>query len=429
MQVSIEATGGLSRRMTVAVPAARFEQEFSERLKRASRTAKLPGFRPGRAPMKIVEAQYGDRIVDEVAQDLMRDSFYEALNEQGLKMAGGPAIEPKAVVRGQDMEYVAIFEVYPEVVRLDLKDIEVERPVCTVTDEDVSRTIDIMRKQRVTWSAVTRPAADGDRVTIDFVGRTGGEEFPGGAGQDHQVVIGSGRLLADFEAALRGAQAGATREATVHFPADYGVTNLAGREATFSITIKTVEEPVMPALDEAFAASLGVAGGVETLTTEVRQNLDREAARRMRESLKGQIFRKLREINPLDLPANLVESEAGRLRQNAVEALRAQGVAPGSLPADTSAFQERAGERVALGIILSEVARSRQLKVEPAQVRARVEEMAADYDEPGRFVEWYYSQPERLAEAESLVLEDAVVTLLAAEARLQDKVMGFEEMG
>ncbi len=203
MQVSIEATGGLLRRMTVAVPAAQFEQEFSERLKRASRTAKLPGFRPGRAPIKIVEAQYGAQILDEVAQDLMRGSFYEALTQQGLKMAGGPAIEPRPVVRGHDMEYVATFEIYPEVARLDLKEVEVERPVCAITDEDVNRTIDVMRKQRATWSAVTRPAADGDRVTIDFAGRIDGEEFPGGTARGHQVVVGAGRLLADFEAALR----------------------------------------------------------------------------------------------------------------------------------------------------------------------------------------------------------------------------------
>ncbi|MDA8360700.1 MAG: trigger factor [Gammaproteobacteria bacterium] len=428
MQVSIEATGGLSRRMTVAVPAARFEEEFSGRLKRAARTARLPGFRPGRAPMKMVEVQYGGRILDEVAQDLMRDSFYEALTQQGLKMAGGPAIEPRPVVRGQDMEYVATFEIYPEVVRLDLKEVEVERPVCAITDEDVSRTVDIMRKQRVTWSPVTRAAAEGDRVTIDFVGRIDGEEFPGGAGQDHQVIVGGGRLLADFEAALRGALAGETREAVVHFPADYGVATLAGREAVFTITVKTVEEPVMPVLDEAFAESLGVTGGVDALTAEVRQNLEREAARRMRERLKGEIFRKLRELNRFDLPVSLVESEASRLRQSAVETLRAQGMATEALPADTSAFRERASERVALGIILAEVARDRQLKAEAAKVRVRIEEMAADYDEPGRFVEWYYSQPERVAEAESLVLEDEVVTLLAAEARLQDKVMRFEEL-
>ena len=429
MQVSIEATGGLSRRMTVAVPAEQFEREFTERLKRLSRTARLAGFRPGRAPLKIVEAQYGGKLLDEVAQDLMRDSFYEALNREGLKAAGGPMIEPKALIRGQDMQYVAVFEVYPEVPRLDLKGVAVERPGCEITDDDVLRTIEVMRKQRQTFRAVDRAAADGDRLTIDFVGTLDGEEFPGGRAEGHTLILGAGNLLPDFEAGLKGASAGAVIDIPVAFPAEYGAPTLAGKTAQFHVTVGEVGEPVLPALDEAFAASLGVTeGGVEGLRNEVRQNLAREADRRIRERTKGEVFRRLREVNPMDLPKVLVDNEAMRLRDAAHSELTRQGVRAEALPADAGAFRERAAERVALGIILSELIGARDLKADPAKVRARIEEMAADYDDPARFVEWYYSDRGRLAEAESLVLEDQAVEQLLAEAQVADKALRFEEL-
>ena len=429
MQVSIEATGGLGRRMTVAVPAEQFEREFTERLKRLSRTARLAGFRPGRAPLKIVEAQYGGKLLDEVAQDLMRDSFYEALNREGLKAAGGPMIEPKALMRGQDMQYVAVFEIYPQVPRLDLKGVTVERPGCEITDADVDRTIEVMRKQRQTFRAVERAAADGDRLTIDFVGTLEGEEFPGGRAEGHTLILGAGNLLPDFEGGLKGASAGAVIDIPVAFPAEYGVPTLAGKSAQFHVTVGEVAEPVLPALDEAFAASLGVTeGGVEGLRQEVRQNLAREADRRVRERTKGEVFRRLREVNPIDLPKVLVDNEALRLRDAAHSQLTRQGLRPEALPADSGAFRERAAERVALGIILSELIRVRDLKADPAKVRARVEEMAADYDDPARFIEWYYSDRERLAEAESLVLEDQAVEQLLAEAEVADRALRFEEL-
>lgn len=429
MQVSIEATGGLGRRMTVAVPAEKFEREFAERLKRVSRTARLAGFRPGRAPLKIVEAQYGDKLLDEVAQDLIRDSFYEALNREGLKAAGGPMIEPKALVRGQDMQYVAVFEVYPEVPRLDLKGVGVERPMCAIDDADVERTLEVMRKQRQTFTPADRPAADGDRLTIDFTGTLDGERFPGGSAEGHTLILGAGNLLPDFEAGLRGAAAGAAIDIPVAFPADYGAETLAGKTAQFHVTVREVGEPVLPALDDAFAASLGVAeGGVEALRQEVRKNLEREAGRRIRERVKGEIFKRLREVNAIDLPNSLVENEAIRLREATRSQLASQGLRTDGLPTDNGPFRERAAERVALGIIIAELIRSRDLKPDASRVRARIEEMAADYDDPARFVEWYYGERERVAEAESLVLEDQVVEQLLGEAQVTEKAVRFEEL-
>ncbi len=429
MQVSIEATGGLGRRMTVAVPAEQLEREFTERLKRLSRTARLAGFRPGRAPLRIVEAQYGGKLLDEVAQDLMRDSFYDALNREGLKAAGGPIIEPKTLARGQDMQYVAVFEVYPEVKRVDLKDVEIERPTCTITDDDVERTIEVMRQQRRTFAVVDRAAADGDQLTIDFAGTLNGEAFAGGSAEGHTVIVGAGTLLPDFEAALKGARPQATIDVPVSFPAEYGVATLAGKTAQFHITVRAVAEPVLPAVDEAFAAALGVTeGGVEALRSEVRRNLEREAGRRIRERLKAAIFQKLRDVNALEAPQGLVESEAARLRETTRAQLASQGMRTEGLPADNAPFRERAAERVTLGIILSELVRKRDLKADAARVRARVEEMAQDYDDPAQFVAWYYSKPERVAEAESLVLEDQTVDLLVAEARVTDKALPFTEL-
>ena len=429
MQVSIEATGGLGRRMTVAVPAAQCEREFTERLKRLSRTARLAGFRPGRAPLKIVEAQYGGKLLDEVARDLMRDSFYEALNQEGLKAVGGPAIESRALARGQDMQYVATFEVYPEVPKLDLKDVEVEHARCVISSEDVERTIEVMRKQRQTWAPIERAASDGDQLSIDFVGSIDGDVFEGGSAQGHRVVVGAGSLLPDFEAGLKGATVNAVLDIPVSFPKEYGAPTLAGKTARFQVTVREVAEPALPALDEAFAFTLGVTeGGVEALRAEVKENLEREAGRRIRERLKGEIFKRLREVNPLDLPQVLVDNEAAHLRETARAELARQGVRTEGLPTDNSAFRVRASERVALGIILSELVRARDLKAEAAKVRARIEEMAADYDDPARFVEWYYSKAERVAEAESLVLEDQAVDLLLGEARVIDKSMRFEEL-
>ena len=429
MQVSIEATGGLSRRMTVAVPSAQFEQEFTERLKRLSRTARLAGFRPGRAPLKIVEAQYGGKLLDEVAQDLMRDSFYEALNREGLKAVGGPAIEPMALVRGQDMRYVAIFEVYPEVPRLDLKGVEIERASCTISAEDVERTLDVMRKQRQTWVGVDRAAREGDQLTIDFVGTMDGQAFEGGSAKGHRVVVGAGSLLPDFEAGLKGAIVNAVLDMTVNFPANYGAPTLAGKTAQFQVTVREVAEPVLPEIDERFVRMLGIGeGGVEVLRAEVKLNLEREAERRIRERVKGDIFKRLREVNPLDLPRALVETEAAHLREAARAQLASQGMKTEGLPKDNGPFRERASERVALGIILSELIRSRDLKADASKVRTRVEEMAADYDDPAGFIEWYYGKAERVAEAESLVLEDLAVDALLGEAQVTDKPMRFQEL-
>jgi trigger factor len=429
MQVTVETTGSLGRRMTVAVPAARMEQEIATRLKRLSQTVRFPGFRPGKAPMKMVEAQYAGKVMEEVAGDLIRATFYEAVNEQGLKPAGGPDIQPKNIGRGKDFEYTATFEIYPEIKRLDIKGARIERPVVTVSDEDVSRTIETLRRQRVGWNPVERAAAMGDRVLIDFQGMLDGVPFEGGEAKDFPLVLGNNTLIDGFESGLTGARAGENRTLDVTFPADYRNTNLAGKDVQFVVTVKQVNEPVLPEVNDEFARALGVADGkIETLHTEVRANLVRELAERVRVELREQVFKAVIEANPLDVPKALEQTEVEHLMQTSRANLEAQGMPGNTLTGDPQRYAEQARKRVTLGLILAEMVKVKNLVVDPQLVRARIDELAAGYDNPQEFVDWYYADRKRLAEIESKVMEDQAVELLLATAETVDKPMSFQEL-
>jgi len=429
MQVTIETTGSLGRRMTVAVPAARMEQEIAARLKRLSQTARFPGFRPGKAPMKMVEAQYAGKVMEEVAGDLIRATFYEAVTEKGLIPAGGPDIQPKNIGRGKDFEYTAIFEIYPEIKCLDIKGARIERPVVTVSEDDVSRTIDTLRRQRVGWNPVERAAAMQDRVLIDFQGMLDGVPFEGGQAKDFPLVLGNNTLIDGFESGLIGARAGESRTLDVTFPADYRNTNLAGKDVQFAVTVKQVNEPALPEVNDEFARALGVADGkIETLRTEVRANLERELAERVRRELREQVFRAVIEANPLDVPKALEQSEVEHLIQTSRANLEAQGMPGKTLTGDPQRYAEQARRRVTLGLILAEMVKVKKLVVGPQLVRARIEELASGYDNPQEFVDWYYADRKRLAEIESKVMEDQAVELLLATAEAVDKPMSFQEL-
>lgn len=429
MHVTVETTGNLGRRMTVAVPAARMEQEIAARLKRLSQTARFPGFRPGKAPMKMVEAQYAGKVLEEVAGDLIRATFYEAVNEKGLKPAGGPDIQPKNMNRGKDFEYTATFEIYPEVKRLEIKGARIERPVVTVGEEDVNRTIDSLRRQRVGWNPVERAAANEDRVLIDFQGMLDGVPFEGGEARDFPLVLGNNTLIDGFESGLIGARAGESRTLDVTFPADYRNTRLAGKKVQFAVTVKQVNEPVLPEVNDEFARALGVADGkIETLRREVRANLERELAERVRRELREQVFKAVIEANPLDVPKALEQSEIEHLIQSSRANLEARGVPGNQLPGDPQLYAEQARKRVTLGLILAEMVQAKSLSVDAQLVRARIEELAAGYDNPQEFVDWHYANRERLAEIESKVIEDRAVELLLATAEAVDKPMSFQEL-
>ena len=429
MHVTVESTGPLGRRMTVAVPAARLEKEFSSRIQRVSRTARFPGFRPGKAPMKMVEAQYGGQVMDEVVGELIRSTFYEAVNEQGLKPAGGPNIEPKQVDRGHDFEYTATFEIYPDIARTDIQGCAIDRPVATVTDEDVDRTIETLRRQRVEWSLVERAAQLGDRVIIDFEGSIEGTVFEGGKASNFPLVLGNHTLIEGFETGLVGMRAGESRTLDLAFPAEYRNARLAGKQVQFAVTVNQVTEPVLLEVNDAFACALGIDdGSVDSFRAEVRANLERELADRVRRELRDQVFKALLEVNMFEVPKALEQAEIQNLIQMTRSNMAAQGVPANQTPTDPTLYADQARSRVKLGLILAELARTRGLKADPGKVRARLVEQAASYDNPKEYVDWHYANPERLSQIEAQLIEDQAVDILLETATVKDKPMSLQEL-
>lgn len=421
MHVSVETTSTLGRRLKVAVPADQVEKEFNARLQRLSKQVKLPGFRPGKVPLKMVEAQYGGRLMDEVAGELIQTTLHEAIGSQGLRPAGDPRVQRKPFVRGEQLEYTVEFEVYPEVKRFDLAGARIEQPVVTVSEADVDRTLETIRKQRVTWTPVEREARLGDRVTMDFVGRLNGKEFEGGKGDAFPLVLGSGTFIESLEQGLVGAKSGEGRRVAARFPADYRHAPLAGQTADFDVKVNEVAEAVLPEVSEALAKELGVKdGSVEKLRAEVKSNLEREAANRARAVLRTRALKLLLDANPIEVPQSLLDTEVQRLK--AVDT----GGGPGA--GNEALHERRARSRVALGLILGEIIRSQGLIPDPGRVRARLEEMATDYESPQEFIQWHYANPERLSEIENLVMEERIVENLLGSAEVTDKPVSFQEL-
>ncbi|GAB4514849.1 MAG: trigger factor [Sulfuricaulis sp.] len=421
MQVSVETIGTLGRRLKVAVPADQVEKEFNARLQRLSKQVKMPGFRPGKVPLKMVEAQYGGRLMDEVAGELIQTTLYEAIGSQGLRPAGDPKVQRKPFARGEQLEYTVEFEIFPEVKRFDLTGVHIERPVVTVGEEDVNRTLETIRKQRASWKQVDRAASLGDRLTIDFVGRIDGKEFDGGKANGFQLVLGSGTLLEDMEQGLVGAKTSDMRHISVKFPSDYRHSPLAGQTADFDVKVNDVTEAVLPELNEAFAQDLGVKGGsLEALRSDVKSNLEREATGRARAIVRARALKLLLDANPVEVPRSLLDAEIQRLKTS--------DTSSGLNTVDEAAYERRARSRVALGLILGEFIRNRGLVPDPVRVRARLEEMAADYESPQEFIQWHYAKPERLSEIESLVMEEKVVEDLLISAQITDKPVSFQDL-
>lgn len=426
MQVSLETTSSLGRRLTVVVPAEQFEQEFATRLSRLSRQVKMPGFRPGKVPAKVVEARYSGQLLEEVAGELIERTLREAIGEQQLRPAGGTRIQHKPLARGQGLEYTAEFEIYPEIARLDLSGVTIERPQPQIADSDVEQTLESVRRQRVTWNPVDRPAKREDRVMIDSTARVDGVELEGGKAQNHAVVVGSGRMYAEIEDALVGSSRGESRRVIVNFPAEAANKALAGKAVEFEIQVNEVAEPILPEVNDELAKGLGVAeGGVDALRAEIRASLEREANERVRTLLRGGVFKALREANTIDVPAGMIAAEVERMKKIAASS---RGDATTPDPNDDSFYRARAQMRVSLGLILSEIVRARGIKADPARVRARVELLARDYDAPEKFVEWYYANPQHLAEVESTVLEEQVVEYLVGTAQVQDRPTPFSDL-
>jgi trigger factor len=426
MQVSVESTGALERRMEVLVPAERVEKAVDERLQRMSRTVRLKGFRPGKVPVKVVRQQFGQQVRQEVLGDVMQSTFNEAVVQEKLTPAGGPRIEPISLEQGADLKYRAVFEVLPQIELKGVESLQVERPTATVSTGDVDAMIQNLREQRPTYSAVEREAHNTDRVTVDFEGTIDGQPFDGGQGEGIAVDLGAGRMLADFEAGLHGVRAGENKEIELTFPANYPAANLAGKRAKFAIAVKQVEERKLPELDAEFCKAFGVEeGGIERLRTEVQENMERELADAVKARVKKQVLDGLLAANPIELPKSMVDSQVRELQ---LDAARRMGARDASQIPPAEGFQDSARRRVALSLLIGEIIRNANIQVDQSLVQTRFEELAAQFPDQGQALQQYRTNPQFRRQMEAAVLEDQVIAWIAERAQVSDKSSSFKEI-
>ncbi len=431
MQANLETLSALERKLSVSLPATDIDHEVETRLKRLSRTVKMHGFRPGKVPIKVVEQHYGPQVRQEVVGDAMQRSFGEAVRQQNLRVAGYPRFELTPQTDGAgEFRYSATFEIYPEVRVGDISGATIERPTLEVGDAELDKTIEIMRKQRARYEEVERAAQMGDRVTIDFRGTLDGADFPGSSGSGQQAVLGEGRLLPDFEAAITGMKPGETKSFDVRFPGDYHGREVAGKTARFEVTVSRVAAPRLPEIDAALAKSLGIADGdLGKMRAEIKANLEREVKGKLRSRQRDQVMQALLDATRIEAPRSLVQIEIERLQAGARQELAMRGVkATQETPLPADLFEQQATRRVTLGIILGELVKMHLLHPKPEQVRKMVEEQAESYERPEEVVKWFYAAPERLRDIESAALEDNVVAWALGVAKVTDRTLDFDDL-
>ncbi len=431
MQVSIETTSGLERRLTVGVPAERVENEVNNRLKKAAKNVRLDGFRPGKVPLKVIKQRFGAGVRQEVLGEVMSQSFYEAVNQENLRPAGQPSIEPRKMDEGSDIEFVATFEVFPDIELADMSGIEIERPAADVTDADVDNMIEVFRNQQGAWETVERAAQEGDQVTIDFEGTRDGVAFEGGSAEGTELQLGSGRMIPGFEDGIVGMSAGQEKTLELSFPEEYHNEDLRGAAVQFKITLHGVTERVPAAMDEELFKIYGVEeGGEEQFRSEIADNMRRELKTAVRNQVKQQILDAVIDKHAdQDVPKALVDSEISTMRQQMFQQFGGAGSADmdmeSLLPAEM--FSEQAERRVKLGLVLNEMVSSNELTADADKVRAAVEEIASTYQEPEQVVNWYYSNQEQLSGVENMVLEDAVIETILESANVTEKECTYQE--
>ena len=429
MEATTAQANELERRIDLSIAIENVEKEMDQRLKRMGKNIKMPGFRPGKVPFSIVKQQYGSQARHEVLSEELDRVFGETVTAQKMRVAGYPRIEPKASESTTHLEFSAIFEVYPDFTPADMSTAEVERPVLEVADKEIDKTLEILRKQRVSYEDTDRVAAKEDRVVIDFLGRKDGEPFQGGQATDYPFVLGQGMMLPDFEKAVEGARSGESKTFDLTFPADYFAKDLAGQTVQFEITVKQVQAPKLPEIDAEFARSMGIADGdVAKMRAEIEANLKREVKRRIQGKVKDQVMEALIKANPISTPNALIEMEIQRLMQAARQDMEQRGMKVADMPIQPEWFADQARRRVVLGLILAELVKSEKLQPTPEQVRAMVEESAQSYEHPEEVVRWYYAQPQRLGEVEGLAIENNVVEWVLGKAKVTDKAAVFDEL-
>ena len=429
MQVSVETTSGLERRLTIAVPAADIDARVNEKLVEIAKNAKIKGFRKGKVPLKVVRQQYGQAAHQEVVGDVINASYVEATEQESLRTAGYPKIEVNTMEVGKDLEYVATTEVYPEVELGEFGGYEITRLNAEIEEADVDKAIESLRDQKASYTDVERAAADGDQVTIDFVGTKDGEEFQGGKGDDFQLVLGSGSMIPGFEEGIVGMSAGDNKTLSLTFPEDYQVDDLKGADAEFAITLHKVEEKQLPEVDDEFIKSFG-SESKEQLRSDIQGNMERELKRAVEGKLKASVMDKLLESHQLELPKALISSETETLRQQMMQQfggmqqnknLDLKALLPDEM------FAEQAERRVALGLVIGEIIKKNDIKPDGDRVRAYIEDNAASYEKPEEVVNYYYQNENMLASVESLILEDMVVDSILEQAVVTDSTVSYDE--
>jgi trigger factor len=432
MAVTVETLEKLERKMTLTLPVSTIQSEVDSRLKRLARTVKMDGFRPGKVPMNVVAQRYGYSVHYEVMNDKVGEAFSVAANEAKLRVAGQPRISEKEGAPEGELSFDAVFEVYPEVKIGDLAHAEVEKVIADVSDEAIDKTVDILRKQRRTFAqrALDAPAQDGDRATIDFEGKVDGETFAGGKAEAFQFLIGEGQMLKEFEDAVRGMKSGDSKTFPLHFPADYHGKEVAGKQADFMVTVKKIEAAHLPEVNEALAKSLGIAdASVEGLRADIRKNLEREVKFRLLARNKNAVMDALLANAELDVPQAIVQSELDRMVEGARADLKQRGIKDADkAPIPDDIFRPQAEKRVRLGLVVAELTRSNDLFPKIEQVKAHVEELASSYEKPEDVVRWYFSDEKRMAEVESVVIENNVTNFVLGKAKIVEKSVSFDEL-
>ena len=427
MQVTLETTSGLKRTLRIIVPAAKFEGEVEAKLKQAAGQARIKGFRPGKVPMREVRRRFADGIRQEVSSELMQSSFADAVSKQAMAPAGMPSIQNVVMEEGKDFEFTAEFEIFPEIELADFGLINVERPVATVTESDIDKMIETLREQHKEFSDVDRISQDGDQVNVDFEGFVDGEAFEGGKAEGSDIVLGSNSMIPGFEEGLLGCKAGESKDIQVTFPEGYQAKELAGKEATFKMTINKVAEPTLPELEAAFFEKFGVKeGDLAAFRVEVLGTMEKELAAAIKNKVKNQVLDGLAESNAVEVPSALVNSEVDRMRQEAVQQFGGnQKIDPSILPAEM--FTAQATKRVQLGLMVNAIVEQKKLEVDQDQVKTMIETMSSSYEDPQEIINYYYSNEQQLNQIQNLVLEDQVIDAILAGAKVSDLAMDYDE--
>lgn len=427
MQVSVEATNGLERRMTVTIPAEQVEKEVENRLKALSRTVKVAGFRPGKVPVKVVATRYGAQVRNEVIGEVTQSSFREAVTQENLRLAGMPQIEPKEISPGGDLEYTATFEVFGDIELVALDDKEIEKPVATITDDDVNAMVQKLRQQRATWAVVERPAQEGDKLNIDFEGTIDGDAFDGNSGQQVALVLGSNSFIPGFEDGLVGCNAGDETTLDLKFPDDYRSEAVAGKQVQFKVKVNEVAEPELPEVDAEFMGSFEVTSNdMDGFLAEIRGSMESELEQVLKDMTKNRVLDMLYESNPIEVPEAVVQSNIDDMMAQMRNSLGGQAERVNEL--DRGLFAPAARRKAALGILLSEIARQQGFRAAPERVKEVVENLAESYDQPEQVVRWYYSDRSRLNNIESVVVEEMIVDWVVENASVKEKNMTFDEV-